>query len=63
MNKKSCLRKNDDTATTFDFLQDENVTNLLAPMSENTLTFTLRNFEDTVTIECLEYLAKGIKVA
>ncbi|RIB18615.1 hypothetical protein C2G38_2184128 [Gigaspora rosea] len=36
---------------TFDFLQDENVTNLLAPMSENTLTFTLRNFEDTGIID------------
>ncbi|CAG8671048.1 20918_t:CDS:2 [Cetraspora pellucida] len=48
---KSCLRKNDDTATTFDFLQEDNGINPFAPTCDNTATFTLRNLEDTGIID------------
>ncbi|CAG8475826.1 14774_t:CDS:2 [Acaulospora colombiana] len=47
---RSCLRKNDDTTTNFDLLQEDN-TNLLGIACDSTATFTLRNFDDTGTLD------------
>ncbi|CAG8445921.1 14450_t:CDS:10 [Acaulospora morrowiae] len=47
---RSCLRRNDDTTTNFDLLQEDN-TNLMGITCENTATFTLRNFDDTGTLD------------